>query len=337
MNKNLQLIDTRQMSRAQWLAYRKNGIGASEASTIMGLNPYKSSIQLFYEKIGVDITLDIENIHMFMGKFLEAPVANLWQYWEGTEESMIVNYNAGRIVRKCRRVNAYVKNPKYPWLFVSLDRVINKHADKPEGALEVKTINGYEADKWEAGIPPGHVIQVQQQCGVCEFPYGELATFKDGRRFEVTPFDLSPEIWEAIIEHTYAFWERILKGREILTQQYQAKRTFNFRAVEELTSLLASIEPSPDNSEAYADFMTSKFGKSTAGERAGTIIELQHALNHKNIAGQIATLEDKARLFENKLKAAMGEFERLQFNDQGHVSWKNDVNGTRRFINKIKS
>ena len=338
MKSHLQQISTHGMSTDAWLRYRKTGIGASEVGAILGLSPYKSSIQLFYEKIGEDIGMNVENIFMFMGKEQEAFIANLWQYWNGSEEGMMANFRAGTIVRKCRRVRAYVRNPKYPWLFVSLDRAINKHGDNDEGALEIKTIGGYEADKWEGGIPPAHVVQVQTQIKVCEFDYGELATLRDGRRFDVIPFELSKDITEAIVEQTHDFWQRITKGRQILTARFNAKRQFNYSAVDELTSQLASLEPEADNSTAYADFLSAKFNiKTTAGERAGTILELQDARKHNQLTQQIKEITDKRRLFENKLKRAIGEFERLDFGKDGFVTWKPDVNGTRRFVNNLKS
>lgn len=37
----------------KWLAVRNQGIGGSDASVIMGLNPYKSAYQLWLEKRGV--------------------------------------------------------------------------------------------------------------------------------------------------------------------------------------------------------------------------------------------------------------------------------------------
>ncbi len=37
----------------EWLAFRQNGLGASDIGTLMGLNPYKSKIELFYQKVGV--------------------------------------------------------------------------------------------------------------------------------------------------------------------------------------------------------------------------------------------------------------------------------------------
>ena len=37
----------------QWLKGRMNGIGGSDASAVVGMNPYKSNIDLFEEKIGM--------------------------------------------------------------------------------------------------------------------------------------------------------------------------------------------------------------------------------------------------------------------------------------------
>ena len=40
------------MTREEWLEARKNGIGGSDAATILGLNPYKTTIELWEEKTG---------------------------------------------------------------------------------------------------------------------------------------------------------------------------------------------------------------------------------------------------------------------------------------------
>ncbi len=51
MKSKLIQVSTIDMTDDQWYEFRDSGIGASEGSTVMGLNPYKSSIELFYEKI----------------------------------------------------------------------------------------------------------------------------------------------------------------------------------------------------------------------------------------------------------------------------------------------
>ena len=39
-------------NRKQWLEERKAGIGASDAAAIIGMNPWKTNIQLWQEKTG---------------------------------------------------------------------------------------------------------------------------------------------------------------------------------------------------------------------------------------------------------------------------------------------
>ena len=45
--------DTRNISREKWLELRRNGIGGSEASAIMGLNPYSSPLHVYMDKIAL--------------------------------------------------------------------------------------------------------------------------------------------------------------------------------------------------------------------------------------------------------------------------------------------
>ena len=46
----LRLVKTTSLDRDQWLKVRKGGIGSSDAATAVGLNPYKSQLQLWMEK-----------------------------------------------------------------------------------------------------------------------------------------------------------------------------------------------------------------------------------------------------------------------------------------------
>lgn len=337
MKSKLILVDTKTMNQEDWLKYRKRGIGASEVGTIMGLNPYKSSIELFYEKIGEELGYSVENIAMFLGKEQEPLIADMWQYWGGDQESMIANYRAGNLVRKCQRVNAYVHNPDYPHLFVSLDRKINRHGDRGEGALEIKTIAGYESDKWEGGIPPYQIIQVQTQLLVCDFEYGELATLKNGRQFDVYQFERNQVIIDSILERTIEFWRRVELAREIVTSRFEAQRSFNYALVEQCNANLQQVEPEPDGSDAFNNFLKEKYRIALPGERQGTIVELEDAKAHKDAKARIKELEGIAQLHENKLKNAIRDgCDRLDFGTSGYVSWKTDSNGTRRFLNKTK-
>lgn len=333
---NLIYTSTVGMSDEDWLRFRKKGIGASEVGYIMGLSPYKSNVELFYEKIAQGIGANVETVPTFMGKYMEAIIADLWQYWEDDQIKMQENYNAGRRVRSMQRVNAYIQNPKYPHLFASLDRRINKYGKRGNGCLEIKTLGGYEADKWEAGVPPSHIVQVNTQMLVTGWKYAELAILEDGRYLNVYPFKPHKGITQAIIKQTTDFWYRVEAARKALTQKFEAEQNFNTRKVRELEATLQQLEPTPDGSVALADFLKEKYREAVIlSERMGTLEEYEIAKEHLQLKEQRKGLDAAIMLKENTLKTAMREKECLTFGEAGKVIWKNDSSGARRFSNKI--
>jgi predicted phage-related endonuclease len=126
MRSDLIYTYTNDMTAYDWLMFRKNYVNASENSALLGIPSYQSALAIFWDKITQSVNVKDENFRMFMGKRQEAQIADLWQYWGGDEQSVIDNYNAKKKVRKCRRVNAFIQNPEFPWLSVSVDRLINK-------------------------------------------------------------------------------------------------------------------------------------------------------------------------------------------------------------------
>lgn len=338
---NLLYTSTQGMTKDVWLQFRKRGIGASEVGAVLGLSQYKSNVELYYDKIGEGLRFNVENIAMFCGTELESFVADMWQYWGGTEASMIENFRAGNKIRRMQRVNAYIQNPKYPHLFVSLDRKINKHTDESgkergNGALEIKTISGYEADKWEAGIPPSHVVQVQTQLLVTGWQYGELAVLRDGRFFEVYPFERHAGVCKHIVKKTNEFWQRVEAARKFMTQKFEAELNFNTRKVREIEGELQRLEPDADASDGLATFLKEKFRNAEPlSERQGTDEELLMARQHAIFKAKRKDIEEKIQLSENTLKKQMKTLECLTFGEAGRVYWKNDARGTRCFVNKV--
>lgn len=337
MRQDLIQVSTLNMSYEDWIEYRFTGIGASEVGCIMGLDVYKTPAELFLEKIGREVRPTIENMAMFHGKEQEAYVADLWQYWDGDEASIIRNKRDNNKVRRMRKINAYVRNPKYPWLFVSLDRIINKHKNKGEGALEVKTTSNYNVKKWEGEINPAHIMQNQTQIGVCEFEYGELATFVDGRKFDVYEFEASPHLIEAIVDTTHDFWGRVIKGRKLSTQYYEAKENFRQREANDIQLEIDSLEPPAVAGDRYLDFLSAKY----KNENPGLILEGTEELllvgqEHRAIQAKIDALENDKSLVEATLKNYMKEAVELNFRDAGKITWRANKNGSRVFKNLIK-
>lgn len=337
MKSKLILIPTHGMTREDWLTYRHTGLGASEVGTVLGLDDYTSSLELFYYKIGDVPRFDTENMARFMGLQSEDLIADLWQYWEGDEESMIRNFRTGKVVRRCRRIQAYVRNPDYDWLYVSLDRIINKTASKGEGALELKTISAWEADKWEAGIPPKHVTQLATQLLVPEFDHGEMALLQDLRKMFVLPFEPMHNITQHIVTRTKDFWDRVLQGRKYVNEKYLAMTQFNQRRVDECNFEIEKLAPEPDGTLVYAKYLSEKFNKPTKAERSGTQVELQDARAQRDAADRLKEIQETKTLHENNIKKAMGDaVQVLNFGRDGKVYWSESAGGSRIFRNKIK-
>ena len=53
----LRLVSTKELPREDWLQIRKQGIGSSDAAAAVGLNPYKSQLELWLEKTDRDAGL----------------------------------------------------------------------------------------------------------------------------------------------------------------------------------------------------------------------------------------------------------------------------------------
>ena len=77
MKDDFVLVDLQQGS-SQWLTWRHNGIGASEASTIMGENRFKSRSDLLREKRGPVILDSFQNEAMALGTKLEPEARRLY-------------------------------------------------------------------------------------------------------------------------------------------------------------------------------------------------------------------------------------------------------------------
>jgi putative phage-type endonuclease len=323
----------------EWKAFIFPCIGASEIATIMGLNKYKSVIELFYEKVGTLPVYDNDNVAMFWGRELEEEIAEKWQYWDGSPEGMIENFKNKKIIRRCRRKNAYIQNKNFAWIFVSLDRLINKDkTDDPkkydankEGTLECKTISGYSADQWENGFPPQYVVQVQTQIAATELEFGEMAILKDGRQMDVLPFDKHEELITKIIDNSKMFFENVKAA--------SAQYFLSMYAPENQKKIhLAQIDqycPEPDGSTSFADYLKERF-KDTGGEILGTDEMLEDARNYL-IQKEISKLnEQKETLYSNRLKNHIGSSSKIDFGSNGFVSWKADTRGTRRLVVKVK-
>ncbi len=142
------LVSTLNLDKQEWLRYRKQGIGGSDAGAVCGLNPYRTAMQVYQDKT-TDAVEEIDNEAMRQGREFEDYVAR--RFMEATG-------------KKVRRANAMFYDEANPFMLADVDRmVVGENA-----GLECKTASPYMADKWENGrIPLSYQVQCYHYMSVC--------------------------------------------------------------------------------------------------------------------------------------------------------------------------
>jgi len=332
------------MHSPEWYDFRLRGIGGSEVGTVMGINKYDTWMRTFHEKVGLtDQRLEDNNL-MFWGREHEDKIAEIWQYWDDTPDGYIENKKNNRIIRRCRNVNGYVRNPKYPWLFASLDRLMNKDGGvnfitgetlSAACPLECKTLSYWAASVWESGIPQYYFSQVQTYMIIMEVDYAEIAILKDGNKFNVEYVMRDPEWCEKIIHDTRNFWyDRVVPAKEAKKKRDYSELINDFPMAEKYEGILQRLEPPPDDTEAYKKYMAEKF----LHEREGVLgtFGLYEAGKRDEVLKKISNEIDRnRRLIANQMIQYLvhNRSDLIDFGKDGTARWYTKRNIEGRVLN----
>lgn len=152
-------------SHEDWLAARRNFIGGSDASAVLGMNPYKTNIELWEEKTGLLVPEDIsDKPYVKYGHEAEPLLRGLFALDFPEYE---VHYQD----------NNLWLNDQYPWAHASLDGWLTELETGRMGILEIKTTNilqSMQKEKWNDRIPDNYFIQVLHYLMVTGFDFAIL-------------------------------------------------------------------------------------------------------------------------------------------------------------------
>ena len=109
------LVSTEDLPREQWLEYRRKGIGGSDAAAVLGISPFRTGRDLYYDKLNIVTADDAENwVQLEVGTLLEPLVAKIFAHKTGY---------------KIYRRPFMFQHPLYPWMLADLDYM----AELPDG------------------------------------------------------------------------------------------------------------------------------------------------------------------------------------------------------------
>ena len=192
------LVNTKSLSREEWLAVRKQGIGSSDAAAACGIHPYLSMLELWMiktERMESSIDQSIEGY---------SPL-----YWGNTLEPMVAKYYQEHTGNKVRRVNAILQHPDPDkhFMLANLDYAITG-SDEVQ-ILECKTAGEHGAKLWRDGVPLYVTCQVQHQLAVTGKQAAHICVLLCGHEAKIYKVERNERLIESIIEHERLFWQYV--------------------------------------------------------------------------------------------------------------------------------
>jgi putative phage-type endonuclease len=192
LREDLEVVGLAGVERDDWLDLRRTGVGGSDVGSIVGVNRWKSSYQVWLEKTGrlpdEDLS-DRDAVHF--GNVLEGAVADRFAYRTGFDV-----WNPKAMFRDRAR----------PWRLATPDRLM-LDVDRVLGVLEVKTAGHYAGDDWADGkVPETYELQGAHYAGLLGLPYCYFAVLIGGQRLEWRRVDVDADYAADVADVVDRFW-----------------------------------------------------------------------------------------------------------------------------------
>jgi len=140
---------TGEMSREKWLEYRRTGIGGSDAAAVLGVSPFMTARDLYYDKLGITPAIvDDDNwVQLEVGNLLEDLVARIFQTKTGYRVS---------------QSKTMYRHPDHHFMVADID-YLAELSDGSKAIVEIKTTNYNNKDKWFRGAEETVPLQYEIQ------------------------------------------------------------------------------------------------------------------------------------------------------------------------------
>lgn len=177
------------LTKAQ-LKMRSSGIGGSDVSIILGLNPWRTPLQLWAEKVG-KLEPQEENAAMEWGSRLESAVYQKFKHEHAKDYD-------------CSYGGSTIRHPEHKTLLATPDAFINCR-NNGSGVLEIKTSSQHPWDN----VPTYYLLQGQHYCYVLNKSFYMFAVLFRGTEYrEYGPFQFDREAYEKqVIPELEKFWK----------------------------------------------------------------------------------------------------------------------------------
>ena len=186
------LTSTADLPYEDWLEYRKQGIGGSDASVVCGINRYKSPVELWMEKTN-------------QLPYQEAGEA---AYWGTQLEAIVRGEFTKRTGIEVETVKQLLQSADNPFMLANVDGVC-EHPDFGTCIFEAKTATAYKTGEWEDAVPDEYALQIQHYMAVTGCKAAYIAVLIGGNTFRWKLVERDDELISMLISFEAVFWQHV--------------------------------------------------------------------------------------------------------------------------------
>lgn len=241
------IVSTENLPYNDWLEYRKNGIGGSDASVVCGINRYKSPMELWMEKTNR----------------LTPQEAGESAYWGTQLEGIVRSEFTKRTGIEVKLVKQILQSEEYPFMQANLDGICTD-PNYGECIFEAKTASAYKAGEWENSVPDEYMLQIQHYMAITGFKAAYIAVLIGGNTFRWQLVERDEELISMLVQLEAEFWDHVkndtpppLDGSEatakFLAEKFSESKKSQITLPDEAAELIRTYEAACEQLNAITE------------------------------------------------------------------------------------
>lgn len=284
----------------QQLEFRRSGITATDAAAIVGLSPWKTSGDVWVEKLHPEVA----------GQVTPDPAQKRRMEWGFLDEPVLQKKYETVTGLKLKHIGT-VRSTQIPWLIATPDWVVDDYHspdELPQGGkiVEGKITEAWESDQWgDAGtdlVPDQYLIQCFHQMMTLGFKEVDIAARIGLYRFSIY----------------HLFW-----SNELVNLLYNAEEEFYNRCI------VRKERPEFDFGQKLRQYITNRYPRAddkkeieiVPGSDGRMITAL---LEHRRLATILKTANEQKETQRTVISALMEDASKARWKDEGiSVSYPN--------------
>lgn len=295
--------ETKYMTKEEWLEARRGGIGGSDASSVLGFNPYKSSISVYLEKI--------HYVHVANGLESE-PVAQKVDYVNGIKPSVSeakedVSYKMElgnkleefvareftlKTGKKVRNINGILKNDNYPFALANIDRAVVGE----KAFLECKVTNSFSKKLWKKEVPMHYQIQMTHYMAITGATHCYVAALIGNEDLVIHKIYRDEELISKVMNLEKRFWDECVLGESL---------------------------PNPDGSDDYSNMLQGIYKDSKKEELI--LFEKDDLMSRYDEVCELSKdIYKEKKTIEQYIQSQMKDYEVAYLGDR-KITWKTQI------------